>query len=164
MKTVERLAWKVCKLQYLKQSRTRFQYSLQLITWQLFSYPLFVFFDLSHFHCCTSVFNQKLKLFYLCEDCLWELLTSGDSRGSVFRCGWNSTTQPQRCFVSKSAHYSTLKQAAVSPVLSCTETEQRWHKPRTMVSICLDPKHKLMLFPLLVIHQWHFHSFTGSFV
>ncbi|XP_049325898.1 uncharacterized protein LOC125785778 [Astyanax mexicanus] len=32
----------------------------------------------------------------------------------------------------QTAHYSTLKLAAVPPVLSCTETEQRWHKPRTM--------------------------------
>ncbi|XP_076876591.1 uncharacterized protein LOC143525969 isoform X2 [Brachyhypopomus gauderio] len=32
----------------------------------------------------------------------------------------------------QTAHYSTLNLAAVPPVLSCTETEQRWHKPRTM--------------------------------
>ncbi|KAK0140568.1 hypothetical protein N1851_022447 [Merluccius polli] len=32
----------------------------------------------------------------------------------------------------QTAHYSTLKLKAVPPVLSCTETEQRWHKPRTM--------------------------------
>ncbi|KAG5270932.1 hypothetical protein AALO_G00173970 [Alosa alosa] len=28
--------------------------------------------------------------------------------------------------------YSTLQLKAVPPVLSCTETEQRWHKPRTL--------------------------------
>ncbi|KAK1900702.1 Protein CASC3 [Dissostichus eleginoides] len=32
----------------------------------------------------------------------------------------------------QTAHYSTLNLAAVPPVLNCTETEQRWHKPRTM--------------------------------
>ncbi|KAK0131248.1 hypothetical protein N1851_034070 [Merluccius polli] len=33
----------------------------------------------------------------------------------------------------QTAHYSTLNLKAVPPVLSCTETEQQWHKPRTMV-------------------------------
>ncbi|KAI4885328.1 hypothetical protein NFI96_032045 [Prochilodus magdalenae] len=32
----------------------------------------------------------------------------------------------------QTAHYSQLNLAAVPPVLSCTETEQRWHKPRIM--------------------------------
>ncbi|XP_063735222.1 uncharacterized protein LOC134861726 [Eleginops maclovinus] len=32
----------------------------------------------------------------------------------------------------QTAHYSTLNLKAVPPVLSCTETEQQWHKPRTM--------------------------------
>ncbi|XP_026137755.1 uncharacterized protein LOC113114890 [Carassius auratus] len=32
----------------------------------------------------------------------------------------------------QTAHYSQLNLTAVPPVLSCTETEQRWHKPRTM--------------------------------
>ncbi|CAK6964437.1 uncharacterized protein LOC111194922 isoform X2 [Scomber scombrus] len=32
----------------------------------------------------------------------------------------------------QTAHYSQLNIAAVPPVLSCTETEQRWHKPRIM--------------------------------
>ncbi|KAJ8016002.1 hypothetical protein DPEC_G00002600 [Dallia pectoralis] len=32
----------------------------------------------------------------------------------------------------QTAHYSMLNLVAVPPVLSCTETEQRWHKPRTM--------------------------------
>ncbi|XP_041951961.1 uncharacterized protein LOC121712059 isoform X2 [Alosa sapidissima] len=32
----------------------------------------------------------------------------------------------------QTAHYSQLHLSAVPPVLSCTETEQRWHKPRTM--------------------------------
>ncbi|XP_039671552.1 uncharacterized protein LOC120568237 isoform X2 [Perca fluviatilis] len=32
----------------------------------------------------------------------------------------------------QTATYSQLRLLAVPPVLSCTETEQRWHKPRTM--------------------------------
>ncbi|XP_076836505.1 uncharacterized protein LOC143482125 isoform X2 [Brachyhypopomus gauderio] len=32
----------------------------------------------------------------------------------------------------QTAHYSQLNLAAVPPVLSCTETEQCWHKPRIM--------------------------------
>ncbi|KAG5273004.1 hypothetical protein AALO_G00171700 [Alosa alosa] len=32
----------------------------------------------------------------------------------------------------QAAHYSQLHLSAVPPVLSCTETEQCWHKPRTM--------------------------------
>ncbi|KAF7641138.1 hypothetical protein LDENG_00292300 [Lucifuga dentata] len=32
----------------------------------------------------------------------------------------------------QTAHYSQLRMTAVPPVHSCTETEQRWHKPRTM--------------------------------
>ncbi|KAI4902547.1 hypothetical protein NFI96_020798, partial [Prochilodus magdalenae] len=32
----------------------------------------------------------------------------------------------------QTAHYSQLNLTAVPPVLSCTETEQRWHKPRIM--------------------------------
>ncbi|KAG9266110.1 hypothetical protein AMEX_G20613 [Astyanax mexicanus] len=32
----------------------------------------------------------------------------------------------------QTAHYSQLNLAAVPPVLSCTETEQCWHKPRVM--------------------------------
>ncbi|XP_062393358.1 uncharacterized protein LOC134080770 [Sardina pilchardus] len=32
----------------------------------------------------------------------------------------------------QTAHYSQLELKAVPPVHSCTETEQRWHKPRTM--------------------------------
>ncbi|XP_051951627.1 uncharacterized protein LOC127621880 [Xyrauchen texanus] len=32
----------------------------------------------------------------------------------------------------QTAHYSQLNITAVPPVLSCTESEQRWHKPRTM--------------------------------
>ncbi|XP_037531175.1 uncharacterized protein LOC119421601 isoform X2 [Nematolebias whitei] len=32
----------------------------------------------------------------------------------------------------QTAHYSQLKLPAVPPVLSCTDTEQKWHKPRTM--------------------------------
>ncbi|KAK7929055.1 hypothetical protein WMY93_005450 [Mugilogobius chulae] len=32
----------------------------------------------------------------------------------------------------QTAHYSTLKLTAVPPVLSCTETQQSWHKPRTL--------------------------------
>ncbi|XP_063040896.1 uncharacterized protein LOC134435783 isoform X1 [Engraulis encrasicolus] len=32
----------------------------------------------------------------------------------------------------QTAHYSQLRLSAVPPVLSCTETEQSWHKPRTM--------------------------------
>ncbi|XP_031165276.1 uncharacterized protein LOC116057001 [Sander lucioperca] len=32
----------------------------------------------------------------------------------------------------QTAIYSQLRLLAVPPVLSCTETEQRWHKPRTM--------------------------------
>ncbi|XP_028460066.1 uncharacterized protein LOC114572580 isoform X2 [Perca flavescens] len=33
----------------------------------------------------------------------------------------------------QTATYSQLRLLAVPPVLSCTETEQRWHKPKTMV-------------------------------
>lgn len=32
----------------------------------------------------------------------------------------------------QSAHYSQLNVPAVPPVLSCTEGEQQWHKPRTL--------------------------------
>ncbi|XP_037535870.1 uncharacterized protein LOC119412904 isoform X1 [Nematolebias whitei] len=32
----------------------------------------------------------------------------------------------------QSAHYSELKLSVVPPVLSCTEGEQQWHKPRTL--------------------------------
>ncbi|XP_013855903.1 uncharacterized protein LOC106511705, partial [Austrofundulus limnaeus] len=32
----------------------------------------------------------------------------------------------------QTAHYSALNLTAVPPVLSCTESEQSWHKPRTM--------------------------------
>ncbi|KAI4874701.1 hypothetical protein NFI96_014081, partial [Prochilodus magdalenae] len=32
----------------------------------------------------------------------------------------------------QTAHYSHLNLAAVPPVLTCTETEQRWHKPKIM--------------------------------
>ncbi|KAF7228129.1 transcript variant X1 [Nothobranchius furzeri] len=32
----------------------------------------------------------------------------------------------------QTAHYSECGMSAVPPVLSCTETEQKWHKPRTM--------------------------------
>ncbi|XP_048014100.1 uncharacterized protein LOC125246981 isoform X2 [Megalobrama amblycephala] len=32
----------------------------------------------------------------------------------------------------QTAHYSQLNMSIVPPVLSCTETEQSWHKPRTM--------------------------------
>lgn len=32
----------------------------------------------------------------------------------------------------QSAHYSQLKVPVVPPVLSCTEGEQQWHKPRTL--------------------------------
>ncbi len=35
----------------------------------------------------------------------------------------------------QTAHYSQLGISAVPPVRSCTETEQSWHKPRTMVSL-----------------------------
>lgn len=34
----------------------------------------------------------------------------------------------------QSAHYSQLKVPVVPPMLSCTEGEQQWHKPRTLVS------------------------------
>lgn len=34
----------------------------------------------------------------------------------------------------QSPHYSQLKVQVVPPVLSCTEGEQQWHKPRTLVS------------------------------
>lgn len=32
----------------------------------------------------------------------------------------------------QTAHYCQLRLTSVSPIHSCTETEQRWHKPRTM--------------------------------
>ncbi|XP_076843798.1 uncharacterized protein LOC143526239 isoform X2 [Brachyhypopomus gauderio] len=32
----------------------------------------------------------------------------------------------------QTAHYSQLRVPAVPPVLSCTESEQQWHKPRTL--------------------------------
>ncbi|XP_076153873.1 uncharacterized protein LOC143137508 [Alosa pseudoharengus] len=32
----------------------------------------------------------------------------------------------------QTAHYSQLRLTSVPPVFSCTETEQKWHKPRTM--------------------------------
>ncbi|XP_077102505.1 uncharacterized protein LOC143753718 [Siphateles boraxobius] len=32
----------------------------------------------------------------------------------------------------QTAHYSQLRLISVPPVFSCTETEQKWHKPRTM--------------------------------
>ncbi|KAG1930738.1 hypothetical protein F2P79_022067 [Pimephales promelas] len=32
----------------------------------------------------------------------------------------------------QTAHYSQLRLKSVPPVFSCTETEQKWHKPRTM--------------------------------
>uniref|UniRef100_A0A096MD11 Uncharacterized protein n=1 Tax=Poecilia formosa TaxID=48698 RepID=A0A096MD11_POEFO len=32
----------------------------------------------------------------------------------------------------QTAHYSQLSLPAVPPVLSCTDTEQKWNKPRTM--------------------------------
>ncbi|KAK0152979.1 hypothetical protein N1851_005346 [Merluccius polli] len=32
----------------------------------------------------------------------------------------------------QTAHYSECGMSTVPPVLSCTETEQKWHKPRTM--------------------------------
>ena len=35
----------------------------------------------------------------------------------------------------QTAHYSQCGMSVVPPVLSCTETEQKWHKPRTMVSV-----------------------------
>lgn len=35
----------------------------------------------------------------------------------------------------QSAHYSQLNLQVVPPILSCTEGEQQWHKPRTMVSL-----------------------------
>ena len=41
----------------------------------------------------------------------------------------------------QTAHYSQLNLAAVPPVLSCTETEQRWHKPRIMVSLWAQQNH-----------------------
>ena len=34
----------------------------------------------------------------------------------------------------QSAHYSETGAKVVPPVHSCTEMEQQWHKPRTMVS------------------------------
>ncbi len=35
----------------------------------------------------------------------------------------------------QSAYYSQMNVPAVPPVLSCTEGEQQWHKPRTLVSL-----------------------------
>lgn len=32
----------------------------------------------------------------------------------------------------QAAHYSEKRMSVVPPVLSCTDTEQKWHKPRTM--------------------------------
>ncbi|XP_077104270.1 uncharacterized protein LOC143757190 isoform X2 [Siphateles boraxobius] len=32
----------------------------------------------------------------------------------------------------QTAHYSQLRLTSVPPMFSCTETEQKWHKPRTM--------------------------------
>ncbi|KAL3992292.1 zygote arrest protein 1 [Sarotherodon galilaeus] len=37
----------------------------------------------------------------------------------------------------QSAHYSQLKVQVVPPILSCTEGEQQWHKPRVMYTRCL---------------------------
>ncbi|KAK6328227.1 hypothetical protein J4Q44_G00002050 [Coregonus suidteri] len=39
----------------------------------------------------------------------------------------------------QTAHYSECGMSVVPPVLSCTETEQKWHKPRTMVCIISIP-------------------------
>jgi len=35
----------------------------------------------------------------------------------------------------QTAHYYESGMSVVPPVLSCTQTEQKWHKPRTMVCI-----------------------------
>ncbi|CAB1322837.1 unnamed protein product [Coregonus sp. 'balchen'] len=39
----------------------------------------------------------------------------------------------------QTAHYSECSMPVVPPVLTCTETEQRWHEPRTIVSEPPDP-------------------------
>nr|XP_023665102.1 uncharacterized protein LOC111842592 isoform X2 [Paramormyrops kingsleyae] len=44
----------------------------------------------------------------------------------------------------KTAHYSQLRLTSVPPVFSCTETEQKWHKPRTM-GIKPGPVNKMVI-------------------
>lgn len=35
----------------------------------------------------------------------------------------------------RTGHYTECGMSVVPPVLTCTETEQKWHKPRTIVCI-----------------------------
>ncbi|CDQ77064.1 unnamed protein product [Oncorhynchus mykiss] len=53
----------------------------------------------------------------------------------------------------QTAHYSQLNIPAAPPVHSCTDTEQRWHKPRTLKGWPVDLARTNVVYEKALIHH-----------
>lgn len=86
------------------------------------------------FNCTCSKYSMY------CNRCVFSQIVLSDSHPVQLQgCQCTCVAGTALCnhvaaLLYQTAHYSQLKITSVPPTHSCTETEQKWHKPRTMVS------------------------------